>query len=80
MLAGKLGTERILADRGVNAVNLVGDQGAAVANPVNENAPLTFALGPQPDWLGRQSLTGRRILHCRSRSQRLHSLLPPVRP
>lgn len=54
MLAGKLGTERILADRGVNAVNLVGDQRAAVTNPVNENAPVTFALGhSQTGWVDK---------------------------
>lgn len=54
MLAGKLGAERILADRGVNAVNLVGDQGATVANPVNENAPVAFALGHiQASWVDK---------------------------
>ena len=49
-----LAQKGILADRGVNAVNLVGDQGAAVANPVNENAPVTFALGhSQTGWVDK---------------------------
>lgn len=30
MLTGKLGAERILADRGVDTVDLIGDQGLAV--------------------------------------------------
>lgn len=45
MQAGKLGAERILVDRGVDAVDLIDDQGATVVNPINENAPVAFALG-----------------------------------
>ena len=51
-MAGQFSTERVLADRGVDAVDLVGDQGAAIANPVNENAPVAFALGySQAGWV-----------------------------
>ena len=52
VLAGQFSTERVLADRGVDAVDLVGDQGAAIANPVNENASVAFALGySQAGWV-----------------------------
>ena len=44
MLAGQLCAEGILADAGVNAVYLIGDHGAAVADAVDEDAPVAFAL------------------------------------
>ena len=45
MLAGEGGTERILADDGEDAAQLVGDHRAAVADAVDKDAAVTFALG-----------------------------------
>ena len=45
MLAGEGGAERVLADDGEDAAQFVGNHRAAVADAVDKDAAVTFALG-----------------------------------
>ena len=44
MLTRQLRAERILTDAGVDAVYLVGNHRASVADPVDEDSPVAFSL------------------------------------